>query len=103
MRFAAINYLKVMRMEMISVKSRMPETEKVSDYNSSGKLLCLVNDIDYLILEYQFGDEDGGWTSWYCHEYEDSVENVTHWCKLPKLPTEEVDVIQEIIDQKVND
>ena len=76
--------------EWISIKTRLPPTKKASDYNLSDRLLCLVNNNEYLLLEYQFGDEDGGWTSWYCRDFEDSVENVTHWMPLPKPPKQKV-------------
>ena len=72
----------------ISVDDRLPPTELVEDgdYEASGKLLCLVNG-DYLILDYQHGKEDGGWSVWYCYEYEDTVENVAEWQPLPPKQT----------------
>jgi len=75
-------------MEWIKCSDKMPTVLPVDDdYSCSGKLLCIVGG-DYLILRYQTSDKEGGWEVWYCDEYEDVVENVTHWMPLPEPPKE---------------
>ena len=64
-----------------------PELIKESDtFMKSSKLLVLVDKEYPLVARFEkdisVGDE---YEAWYCEEYDDCVENVTHWMEIPKL------------------
>ena len=72
----------------ISVDVRLPEAyETDGNYHASDEVLVLcAGKLEFAL--YQYGPDSGGWESWYCHFYEDNLENVTHWMPLPTPPKE---------------
>ena len=58
-------------------------------FKKSKKVCVLINDIEPLIAEMNFGVDPklGEWYQWYCPAYEDVVEGVTKWCDcIPEIP-----------------
>jgi hypothetical protein len=79
---------KLVTLGMSLVSKGLPEVKEVDDYRTSAPLLCVAHG-SYHILQYNEGDEEGGWSTWYCPAFEDEVEGVTHWQYLYELPTGE--------------
>ena len=72
--------------QWVSVETDRPDThETEGNFHASEEVAVLCAGRPEFAL-YQFGPDSGGWESWYCHYYEDTLENVTHWMKLPQLP-----------------
>ncbi len=76
-------------MEYKNVKNELPTLTKESDtFGRSEKMLVLVSGEYPLVAKFEkdtsLGDE---YEAWYCEEYDDVVDDVTHWTETPKLPT----------------
>ena len=78
--------------EFISVGKSLPEVKKVDDdYNESKLVVCLTRGNHEHIAKLNTGISEGlEWEVWYCPNYEDTLEEVTHWCDcIPEIPTVE--------------
>ena len=67
------------------VKDELPQVHASNGFDKSIKVAVLVSEKEPFIAELNRGiDEDGVmWIQWYSQAYEDTIDNVTHWCYLP--------------------
>lgn len=71
-----------------NAENTLPEISKVDeDYDASKEVVGISIHGNKCIVEYQTGEEDGGWSHWWCKAYEDTV-NIVKWCDCIPLDEE---------------
>lgn len=90
-------------MDWINVKTRLPEehelVDTLDDQDCRSIEIEFYND-NFYSAEQAFDTADDGYG---CFQNTYLMNGITHWMPLPKPPAPELDVIQSIIEQKVND
>ena len=71
-------------MTWISIKNGLPETHLGKEFKYSIYMAVIIESENYpVIARLEIGDT---FKQWYCPFFDDTLEDVTHWCELPNPP-----------------